>query len=83
MEAGTSTCECKKILYTPNKLKIQNFLMRGSSISLPSLLEECEDTSLICKLAAKTYDPGQTYANTKVLIHIYLLKYSKYEFYLL
>ena len=49
--------------------------MRGSSISLPSLLEECEDTSLICKLAAKTYDPGQTYANTKVLVHIYLFIY--------
>ena len=52
---------------------LQNFLMRGSTIYLPSLLEECEDTALLCKLAAKTYDQGQTYTNTKVKLSLFYL----------
>ena len=44
----------------------QNFLMRGSRQTLPTLLEECDSTKLLCEIAATTFDQGQAYSNSKV-----------------
>ena len=45
---------------------LQNFLMRGSRQTLPTLIEECSNTKLLCELAATTFDQGQAYSNSKV-----------------
>ena len=44
----------------------QNFLVRGAKTSLPTLIEECGNTKLLCDLATKTFDSGQAYSNSKV-----------------
>ena len=44
----------------------QNFVMRGSRQTLPTLLEECSDTKLLCGIATNTFDAGQAYSNSKV-----------------
>ena len=40
--------------------------MRGSRQTLPTLLEECDSTKLLCEIAATTFDQGQAYSNSKV-----------------
>ena len=53
---------------------LQNFLMRGSRQTLPTLIEECSNTKLLCELAATTFDQGQAYSNSKVHWWIMSLK---------
>ena len=44
-------------------------MMRGVKNADPTLIEECP-TKLLCDLAMKTYDPNQSYSNSKVIIQI-------------
>ena len=48
--------------------------MRGSRQTLPTLIEECSNTKLLCELAATTFDQGQAYSNSKVHWWIMSLK---------
>ena len=48
-------------------ISLQNYVMRGSRQSLPTLIEECSDTKMLCALAAMQFDAGQAYSNSKVL----------------
>ena len=47
-------------------IDFQNFLMRGSRQTLPTLLEECNSTKRLCEIAATFFDQGQAYSNSKV-----------------
>ena len=52
---------------------LQNYVMRGSRQSLPTLIEECSDTKLLCALATMLFDSGQAYSNSKVIFFIEIL----------